>query len=1150
MRNLTIKFLLFTFMILCVSADSFSAIYTASPMSTNNGSGLLKMEVIINGRFGEFVVKMQDNSTFPQSGLMWLTCLSTEKKVERNKTQIPFNVDFDSCIDDSSAEMDFYASYEVENTQIAWVGPIKVTKVTKDNCPTFSWIEPPNNSDFVRPFFVEGNAYDLDKIKKVTIALIDKSGNHYNIPAYDPTTPEVSKRYLKMKIDPYFYGLENGPITIGIWIVDANNNVGCNNGNEAVSTRNIKWKMRPDLVPYDAPEIGYKKLDSPCFSRQCKDDEEVIINFSCYNDSLVDTNGFEIGIYIDGSLKKSFYLEKLKSYYYQWYENYSIGIINSGQHSIELFCDHKNNVEELYEDENNNKYSTNFYIEASEPNLVSLAINGPSSVGSNRSAQYKATAIYDDDTSKDVTNICTWSLSSTSYASINSSGKLTVNTIKSDKDVIVKANYSENEKTVNDEHPVDLIARIPISIEISGPPSVKSNQSGQYTATVKFDDGTSEDVTNICTWSLSSTSYASINSSGKLTVKTIESDNSVYVKANYSKNGKTVNDEHPVDLIAPIPIQLPPVIKSFNINNNESETFSITVTLFISAINSPTHYKASETQDFNNEEWLPYVEEPEFILSSEYGNKKVYIKLKNEGGESEEISYDDIILKQQEAPELSVTPIEQDISSKGDSFTIKVKNVGTGTLNWDAKIKNNPDWLSINTEFDNGIITVKCLANIGIQRTGEIVISSENATNSPQIVIITQSEYMKKVILTVSDAEAAPGSEGIPVQFSLDNISDNAPASSLQLELKYDSNIVKINGYRTTQRTEGFTVNLKPVENGKNSEVIILLYSMAGLSINPEKGSILEILFDVEQTAQEDESFVLQFNECTVSNKDGDEIQSDFSDTGIFLVTSPCDLCDVNCDGRINILDLQIIIKHIVERTYSKEADLKDDGKINVLDLQICLNCILEQFNSSVKRTRSQVNSEQRYHALHLSTNSANSEPLDSKTMNALSITSSEISENSTGTIGLDLTNQDYVASGQIKIEYDSSTGFEIDDAILTDRTDSFQISFSKQNISSDKAGIMVLFYSMTGSTIEPGFGDILKLNYNSGNNSGKISLAFAEAETILSDKTGNALPVSSQENDILVTDQQLCLDTNQDGQINLIDVIYILQYLNGIIIK
>ena len=806
-------------------------------------------------------------------------------------------------------------------------------------------------------------------------------------------------------------------------------------------------------------------------------------------------------------------------------------------------------------------YSQNGITESEEclvnliaPILTSIEISGPSLVKSNQSGQYKAIAKFDDSTTKDVTNICNWTLSSTSYATINgSSGKLTVRSIESDKSVDVKVSYSKNGKTVNDNQPVNLIAPILTSIEISGPSSVKSNQSGQYKATVIFDDGTSKDVTNICTWSLSSTSNASINSSsGKLTVRSIETDTSIIVKVNYSKNGKTVNDDQSVSLLAPI--QLPPVIKSFNINNNESETSSRTVILFISAINTPTFYKASETQNLNDVEWQPYVENPEFILSSEYGPKRVYIRLKNEGGESEEISFDDITLKQQEAPELLVTPLEQDISSKGDSFTIQVKNVGTGSLTWDATIKNNPDWLSINSEFDNGIITVTCLANIDSQRTGEIVISSENATNSPQIVTITQSEYMRQVILALSDAEGAPGSEGIPVQISLDNISDNAPVSSIQLVLKYDSNIAKSSGFRTTQRTEGFTVNLTPKENGKNSEIIILLYSMAGLSIDPEKGSILEILFDVEQNAQEDESFVLQFNECTVSNKDGNEIQSDFSDTGIFLVTSPCHPCDVNCDGNINILDLQIIIKHIIERTYLKEADLNEkdgkigDGKVNVLDLQTCLNCILDQFNNaSVKRIKSQVNFDQQNHALYLTPNFADSELLDSKTMNSLSFTPLVISENSTGTIGLNLSNQDIVASGQIKIEYDSSSGFEINDVFSTDRTDSFEISFSKQNISSDKSAILILFYSMSGSTIEPGFGDIFKLNYSSGNNSGKVSLVFTE--TILSDTTGNELPVSTQASDNSITEQP-CLDTNQDGQVDLIDVIYILQYLNGIILQ
>ncbi|KPA16559.1 Kelch repeat-containing protein [Candidatus Magnetomorum sp. HK-1] len=222
-----------------------SKIYIASPTSTNNGGGLfgsiLHLEVTINGNNAEFNVSKQDGTKFTSSGLMFFTCLSSGKKVYKDITQqVSFDINLDSCLDDSS--MDFYASYEVDSTQVAWVGPIKVT-ANRDNCPDFVWNEPENNSIFSVPFFIRGNAFDLDKIKKVTIALIDSSGNHYNVGAYNTTSPNASKIYIETKIDPSYYGLQNGLITIGIWIVDAFNNMGCDNVNQPVSKIDVLWKV-------------------------------------------------------------------------------------------------------------------------------------------------------------------------------------------------------------------------------------------------------------------------------------------------------------------------------------------------------------------------------------------------------------------------------------------------------------------------------------------------------------------------------------------------------------------------------------------------------------------------------------------------------------------------------------------------------------------------------------------------------------------------------------------------------------------------------------------------------------------------------------------------------------------------------------------
>lgn len=81
-------------------------------------------------------------------------------------------------------------------------------------------------------------------------------------------------------------------------------------------------------------------------------------------------------------------------------------------------------------------------------------------------------------------------------------------------------------------------------------------------------------------------------------------------------------------------VPLAPNLSSFYINNNASSTTNKTVTLNNSATNNPTHYMASESSSFSGASWISYSSAPNFTLSSGFGTKTVYLKVKNGGGES------------------------------------------------------------------------------------------------------------------------------------------------------------------------------------------------------------------------------------------------------------------------------------------------------------------------------------------------------------------------------------------------------------------------------------------------------------------------------------------------------------------------------------
>lgn len=79
----------------------------------------------------------------------------------------------------------------------------------------------------------------------------------------------------------------------------------------------------------------------------------------------------------------------------------------------------------------------------------------------------------------------------------------------------------------------------------------------------------------------------------------------------------------------------------------------------------------------------------------------------------------------------------------------------------------------------------------------------------------------------------------------------------------------------------------------------------------------------------------------TAYNSSG--VQSGFSSevAKIVSATAPASHCDVNSDGAVNALDLQVLINALLTGTMLVNADLNRDGQVNALDLQILNNVIL-----------------------------------------------------------------------------------------------------------------------------------------------------------------------------------------------------------------
>lgn len=79
----------------------------------------------------------------------------------------------------------------------------------------------------------------------------------------------------------------------------------------------------------------------------------------------------------------------------------------------------------------------------------------------------------------------------------------------------------------------------------------------------------------------------------------------------------------------------PPTFESLKINNGSSDTRIQSVTLSMTySGQAPSHYMASENSNFSGAVWAEYSDSTPFNLSDGYGQKTVYVKLKNVYGES------------------------------------------------------------------------------------------------------------------------------------------------------------------------------------------------------------------------------------------------------------------------------------------------------------------------------------------------------------------------------------------------------------------------------------------------------------------------------------------------------------------------------------
>ena len=294
-------------------------------------------------------------------------------------------------------------------------------------------------------------------------------------------------------------------------------------------------------------------------------------------------------------------------------------------------------------DNNESGYSNEVsYQSASAPKLSSLSISGTDLVNESSNSDYVATAIFSNGSTQIVTESTSWSVDS-SYAQINSSGKLATSSVPSDVTATIQATYTVGGVTRTASKTVTIID-IPVSVSLSslsinGDNFINENSSDSYTATATFSNGSTQTVTSSAGWSEDS-AYANINTSGLMTTLEVSSDTTVAVQATYTEDGITEAATKVVTIIDVPVSNLPPgtpvIAYPENGQNGVEKPLEITTEPFTDPNDDDAHsqsqWQISDQSDFSilvldviSDNYLTTFPVPYMVLKL---NQKYYVRVR------------------------------------------------------------------------------------------------------------------------------------------------------------------------------------------------------------------------------------------------------------------------------------------------------------------------------------------------------------------------------------------------------------------------------------------------------------------------------------------------------------------------------------------
>ena len=263
-----------------------------------------------------------------------------------------------------------------------------------------------------------------------------------------------------------------------------------------------------------------------------------------------------------------------------------------------------------------------------------------------------------------------------------------------------------------------------------------------------------------------------------------------------------------------------PVLSSVSINAGAASTQSNIVALTLAYTGqSPTHYMASESSDFSGASWQTYNSNPSFTLSSSFGNKTVYVKLRNAYGESNSMS-DSITLLE---PTLTLNSV---IINSGDAATsirtilLSFNYVGYPT-HYMASESSDFSGASWQTFTANPSFTLS--ADYGVKT---VYVKLKNATTTTAVkndtIELIDNVTVRLNSIVINNGDAGTVSQILSVALSITNtatkykIGEQADLSDCPNWINYTGSPVSY----TTAKTEGtVTLYVQVANDSSTSEI-------------------------------------------------------------------------------------------------------------------------------------------------------------------------------------------------------------------------------------------------------------------------------------------------------------------------------------------